>query len=335
MIILITGNNFLLMFVGGIGVGICSYLILNFWFTRIPGNKSALPPLSQNILQKYPKLTAVFISSSIATLVGISIRLFFLWYSGIDLLNLPLHPILCSINLFSINSIRFAIKLLLEEWLFPSNVLTMNSSGEGSRSPSTAPIGGTAKPATGSPLGDIDALLKRVNDLDKGLKQSVLEVKSENYFELLKAYKDLFNKEINKVDNLLIKYSGCMDSSQEKKYAQLFKELAIEANSLHSKYESLNNINDPLGIKRIILDKEKFKHSTDMQNNAGNLIRESVLKSCKEGKISKEETKEFLSSWIEITRNRPNLKEEIFRKIDELENKAKSMNLSKSGGKKG
>jgi len=139
IIILITANNFLLMFVGGIGVGICSYLILNFWFTRIPGNKSALPPLSKNILQKYPKLTAVFISSSIATLVGISIRLFFLWYSGLDLLNFPLHPILCSINLFSINYIRFAIKLLLEEWLFPSNVLTMNSSGEGSTSASSAP----------------------------------------------------------------------------------------------------------------------------------------------------------------------------------------------------
>lgn len=75
MIILITGNNFL-MFVGGIGVGICSYLILNLWFTRIPVNKSALPPLSKNILQKYPKLTAVFISSAIGTLVGISIRMF-------------------------------------------------------------------------------------------------------------------------------------------------------------------------------------------------------------------------------------------------------------------
>lgn len=174
----------------------------------------------------------------------------------------------------------------------------MNSSGEASTSASIAPIGGTAKPATGTPSGDIDALLKRVNDLDKGLKQSVLEVKIENYFELLKAYKDLYRKEINNVDNFLIKYSAYMDTSQEKKYALLVKELAIEANPLNSKYKSLNNINDPLCIKRIILDKQKFQLLTDMQNNSGNLIRESVLKSCKEGKISKEETKEFIASWV-------------------------------------
>jgi len=38
MIILVTGNNYLLMFVGWEGVGICSYLLVNFWFTRIAAN---------------------------------------------------------------------------------------------------------------------------------------------------------------------------------------------------------------------------------------------------------------------------------------------------------
>jgi len=48
MIILVTANNFLLMFVGWEGVGICSYLLVNFWFTRIWANQSALSALLTN-----------------------------------------------------------------------------------------------------------------------------------------------------------------------------------------------------------------------------------------------------------------------------------------------
>ena len=48
MIILVTSNNFLLMFVGWEGVGICSYLLVNFWFTRIAANQSSLSALLTN-----------------------------------------------------------------------------------------------------------------------------------------------------------------------------------------------------------------------------------------------------------------------------------------------
>ena len=42
MIILVTADNFLLMFVGWEGVGVCSYLLVSFWFTRIAANQSSL-----------------------------------------------------------------------------------------------------------------------------------------------------------------------------------------------------------------------------------------------------------------------------------------------------
>ena len=48
MIILVTANNFLLMFVGWEGVGICSYLLVNFWFTRIAANQSSISALLTN-----------------------------------------------------------------------------------------------------------------------------------------------------------------------------------------------------------------------------------------------------------------------------------------------
>jgi len=48
MIILVTSNNFLLMFVGWEGVGICSYLLVSFWFTRIAANQSSMSAFLTN-----------------------------------------------------------------------------------------------------------------------------------------------------------------------------------------------------------------------------------------------------------------------------------------------
>jgi NADH-ubiquinone oxidoreductase chain 5 len=48
MIILVTANNYLLMFVGWEGVGVCSYLLVSFWFTRIAANQSSVSALLTN-----------------------------------------------------------------------------------------------------------------------------------------------------------------------------------------------------------------------------------------------------------------------------------------------
>lgn len=48
MVILVTADNYLLMFVGWEGVGVCSYLLVCFWFTRIAANQSALSAFLTN-----------------------------------------------------------------------------------------------------------------------------------------------------------------------------------------------------------------------------------------------------------------------------------------------
>jgi len=48
MIILVTGDNFMQMFVGWEGVGFCSYLLINFWFTRLQANKAAIKAMLVN-----------------------------------------------------------------------------------------------------------------------------------------------------------------------------------------------------------------------------------------------------------------------------------------------
>jgi proton-translocating NADH-quinone oxidoreductase chain L len=48
MIALITGNNFLQLFMGWEGVGLCSFFLINFWFTRLQANKAAIKAMVVN-----------------------------------------------------------------------------------------------------------------------------------------------------------------------------------------------------------------------------------------------------------------------------------------------
>ena len=60
MIILVTGDNFLVMFVGWEGVGVCSYLLVSFWFTRIAANQSSLAAFFTNRVGDYILTVGMF-----------------------------------------------------------------------------------------------------------------------------------------------------------------------------------------------------------------------------------------------------------------------------------
>lgn len=48
MLLLVTASNFLQMFLGWEAVGLCSYLLINFWYTRVLANKAALKAMIMN-----------------------------------------------------------------------------------------------------------------------------------------------------------------------------------------------------------------------------------------------------------------------------------------------
>jgi len=48
MLVLVTADNYLQLFVGWEGVGLCSYLLINFWYTRILANKASLKAMVMN-----------------------------------------------------------------------------------------------------------------------------------------------------------------------------------------------------------------------------------------------------------------------------------------------
>lgn len=59
MLILITSDNFLQMFVGWEGVGICSFLLINFWYTRIQANKAAIKAMLINRIGDFGLLIGI------------------------------------------------------------------------------------------------------------------------------------------------------------------------------------------------------------------------------------------------------------------------------------
>jgi NADH:ubiquinone oxidoreductase subunit 5 (subunit L)/multisubunit Na+/H+ antiporter MnhA subunit len=65
MLLLVTSDNFLQMFIGWEGVGLSSYLLISFWYTRFLANKAAIKAMLVNRV------------GDLSLLVGISILVFF------------------------------------------------------------------------------------------------------------------------------------------------------------------------------------------------------------------------------------------------------------------
>src|SRR5690348_5328854 len=60
MILLVTGDNFMVLFVGWEGVGLCSYLLINFWWTRLQANKAALKAMILNRIGDFGLAIGIF-----------------------------------------------------------------------------------------------------------------------------------------------------------------------------------------------------------------------------------------------------------------------------------
>jgi NADH-ubiquinone oxidoreductase chain 5 len=61
MLILISADNFVQMFVGWEGVGLCSYLLINFWFARVQANKAAIKAMVMNRIGDFAIIISILI----------------------------------------------------------------------------------------------------------------------------------------------------------------------------------------------------------------------------------------------------------------------------------
>jgi NADH-ubiquinone oxidoreductase chain 5 len=63
MFILVGADNFLQMFLGWEGIGLSSYLLINFWFSRIQANKSAIKAMLINRIGDFGLALGIFLLS--------------------------------------------------------------------------------------------------------------------------------------------------------------------------------------------------------------------------------------------------------------------------------
>lgn len=87
IIVLVTADNYFQLFVGWEGVGVCSYLLIGFWYTRIQANKSALQALVINKVGDLALLLAIITlflfqgSTSFNVTINISV-----WFQSFEIL---------------------------------------------------------------------------------------------------------------------------------------------------------------------------------------------------------------------------------------------------------
>ena len=117
MVILITSGNLVQLFIGWEGVGLCSYLLINFWYSRIDANKSSIMAMVTNKVGDICLLISFalvfYIYKSLDFSVIFSYHVVNTLYS--DVVNLNFVTVICL--LFILGAVGKSAQLGLHVWL--------------------------------------------------------------------------------------------------------------------------------------------------------------------------------------------------------------------------
>nr|YP_009002126.1 NADH dehydrogenase subunit 5 [Sporolithon durum]AGU16691.1 NADH dehydrogenase subunit 5 [Sporolithon durum] len=120
MLVLVTADNLIQMFLGWEGVGLASYLLINFWYTRLDANQSAIKALVVNRIGDFSLMIGIFLTfyvfQSVDYLLIFTLASFFsnhyLSFLGFDIHSLSLISIF-----FFFGAVGKSSQLGLHTWL--------------------------------------------------------------------------------------------------------------------------------------------------------------------------------------------------------------------------
>ena len=120
MLILVTADNFIQMFLGWEGVGLCSYLLINFWFTRVQANKAAIKAMILNRIGDFcliMGILVIFINYKSVDYTTVAALTPFFKTKTVNFLNMDLN-ILSVIGIFLFfGAVGKSAQLGLHTWL--------------------------------------------------------------------------------------------------------------------------------------------------------------------------------------------------------------------------
>jgi NADH-ubiquinone oxidoreductase chain 5 len=120
MLMLVTADNFIQMFVGWEGVGLCSYLLINFWFVRIQANKAAIKAMILNRIGDFSLLIGImliFINYKAVDYATVSALTPFFQNKIVNFLNLEVNLLTAVCLFLFIGAIGKSAQLGLHTWL--------------------------------------------------------------------------------------------------------------------------------------------------------------------------------------------------------------------------
>lgn len=120
MLILVSADNFIQMFVGWEGVGLCSYLLINFWFTRIQANKAAIKAMILNRIGDFSLvlgMLVLFCNFKSLDYASVAILVPFFKNFNVNLFNFNFNVLNCIGLFFFIGAVGKSAQIGLHTWL--------------------------------------------------------------------------------------------------------------------------------------------------------------------------------------------------------------------------
>jgi len=120
MLMLVTADNFLQMFFGWEGVGLASYLLINFWFTRLQASKASIKAMLVNRVGDFGLALGIMALFSVAKTLDFSTAFACAPHlASIHLIfcNVEFHALTCICILLFIGAVGKSAQLGLHTWL--------------------------------------------------------------------------------------------------------------------------------------------------------------------------------------------------------------------------